>query len=142
VSLADRGYFVAHAEHGDLGLYIAPPLQSRSVGVWFVSVSRRVPSADGSFAGIIVAAVEPRYFEQFYGNMALGESGSIALFQRDGILIARHPYIDSVGASYASYEPFKSQLHRMETGTLETAGGIDGSPRILAYSTVRGPPGS
>jgi two-component system, NtrC family, sensor kinase len=136
VSLADRGYFIAHAENGDLGLYIGPPLQSRSVDVWFLSMSRRVPSADGSFAGIVVAAVEPRYFEQFYGNLALGPSGSIALFQRDGTLIARHPYIESVGASYGGHEPFRSQLHRMDTDSLESDGALGGSPRILGYRAI------
>jgi signal transduction histidine kinase len=140
VSLADRGYFIAHAERDDLGLHIGRPLLSRSVGVWFVSMSRRVPSADGRFAGIVVAAVEPRYFERFYSGLALGATDSIALFRRDGILIARHPYIESVGASYASYEPFRSQLDKMATGSLESEGVIGGSPRILAYSTVEGTP--
>ena len=136
VSLADRGYFAAHAEDDDLGLYIGPPLQSRSVDAWFVSMSRRVPSADGSFAGIVVAAVEPRYFEQFYGNLALGPSASVALFRRDGTLIARHPYVESVGTSYGSHEPFRSQLHRMDTDSLETEGMLGGSPHILAYRAI------
>jgi signal transduction histidine kinase len=141
VSLADRGYFIAHAERDDLGLLIGPPLRSRSVDVWFVSVSRRVPSADGSFAGIVVAAVEPRYFERFYSGLALSAAGSIALFRRDGILIARHPHIESaVGTSYASYEPFRSQLEAMSTGSLETEGAVGGSTRILAYSTIEGTP--
>jgi two-component system, NtrC family, sensor kinase len=140
VSLADRGYFIAHAERDDLGLHIGRPLRSRSVGVWFVSMSRRVPSADGRFAGIVVAAVEPRYFERFYSGLALGATDSIALFRRDGILIARHPYIESVGASYASHEPFRSQLDKMATGSLESEGAIGGSPRILAYSTVEDTP--
>jgi two-component system, NtrC family, sensor kinase len=140
VSLADRDYFIAHAEHDDLGLHIAPPLQSLSVGVWFVSVSRRIPSADGRFAGIIVAAVEPRYFEQFYRGLALGATGSIALFQRDGILIARYPYEEPVGRTYAGYEPFRSQLDKAATGSMETNGVMGGTPRILAYSAVQDTP--
>ena len=140
VSLADRGYFIAHAERDDLGLHIGRPLRSRSVGVWFVSMSRRIPSPNGRFAGIVVAAVEPRYFERFYSGLALGATGSIALFRRDGILIARHPYIESVGTPYANHEPFRTQLHRMATGSLESEGVIGGSPRILAYSTVEGIP--
>ena len=141
ISLADRSYFVAHAERPDLGLQIGPPLWSRSVGVWFVSVSRRVPSANGSFAGIVVAAVEPRYLERFYSELALGATGGIALFRRDGILIARHPNLESaVGTSYASYEPFRSELQTRSTGSLETEGVIGGSMRVLAYSTVEGTP--
>ena len=91
VSAADRDYFKAHAARDNLGLFIGKPLKSRRVGTWFIGLSRRLTSADGSFAGVVVAAVEPRYFERFYGDLALGETGSIALFRRDGILIARHP---------------------------------------------------
>jgi two-component system, NtrC family, sensor kinase len=76
VSAADRDSFMAHAERADLGLFIGTPLLSRRVGTWFVSVSRRVPSADGSFAGIVVAAVEPRYFDRFYSGLALGATAT------------------------------------------------------------------
>lgn len=137
VSLADRDYFIAHAERADLGLLIGPPLRSRSAGTWFVSVSRRIPSGKGSFSGIVVAAVEPRYFEQFYGGLTLGATDSIALFHRDGTLVARHPHIDTViGASYASYEPFKSQLATTPVGSLESDGVIGGAVRVVAYRTV------
>jgi signal transduction histidine kinase len=141
VSAADRDYFMAHAERDDFGLFIGTPLQSRRVGTWFVSVSRRVPSADGSFAGIVVAAVEPRYFEQFYSGLRLGATDSIALFRRDGTLVARYPHVGTaIGQSYASYEPFKSQLETMSTGSFETDGVIGGSARVLAYRTVDGTP--
>lgn len=138
VSLADRDYFIAHAERDDLGLHIGQPLRSRSLGVWFVSASRRIPAVDGRFAGIVVAAVEPRYFERFYGALALGATASVSLFGEDGVLMARYPPTESIGASYASYEPFRSQLHTMATGSLETEEVIGGSPRILAYSAVAG----
>jgi two-component system, NtrC family, sensor kinase len=142
VSAADRDYFMAHAARDDLGLFVGKPLKSRRVGTWFIGLSRRLASSDGSFAGVVVAAVEPRYFERFYGDLALGETGSIALFRRDGILIARHPHIESaVGTSYASYEPFMNdQLKRTSTGSLETSGAITGSARVVAYSTVEGTP--
>jgi signal transduction histidine kinase len=142
VSVADRDYFVAHAQRDDVGLYIGQPLRSRRVGTWFVSVSRRIPSPDGPFAGVVVAAVEPRYFERFYSGLTLGADGNIGLFRRDGILLARHPHIESaVGTSYASYEPFMNdQLKRTSTGSLETSGAITGSARVVAYSTVEGTP--
>ena len=136
LSLADRDYFRVQVER-DAGLYIGTPLRSRSVGVWFLGMSRRIPSPDGRFAGIVAAAVEPAYFERFYGGLMLGTTDSIALFRRDGTLIARYPNVESaIGTSYASYEPFESRLRTAPVGSLESAGVIGGTMRILAYSVV------
>jgi hypothetical protein len=79
VSLADRPYFKAHQENPAVGLHVERPLRSRSVGVWFVSFSRRINRPDGSFGGTVVAAVEPRYFEHFYSGLSVGQDGFIAL---------------------------------------------------------------
>jgi hypothetical protein len=91
VSLADRRYFEVHRNSPDVGLYISRPLLSRSVKTWFISVSRRLNNADGSFAGVAVAAVEPRYFERFFESLEVGAGGTIALFLSDGTLLARTP---------------------------------------------------
>ena len=79
LSLEDRPYFQAHREDPSLGLHIGKPLQSRSVGVWFVSFSRRINNPDGSFGGIVVAALEPRYLKCFYKGLSLGERQSYRL---------------------------------------------------------------
>ena len=80
VSAADRDYFRAHAGRDDLGLYIGQPLRSRRVGTWFVGMSRRIPSPDGRFAGVVATAVEPAYFERLYSSLMLG--GTRALLRR------------------------------------------------------------
>src|SRR5687768_8882938 len=77
ISLADRPYFKAHQEDPTLGLHVGHPLRSRSVNIWFISFSRRISRPDGSFGGIVVAALEPRYFEQFYRGLSVGEKGII-----------------------------------------------------------------
>src|SRR5690606_17545664 len=136
VSLANRDYYRAQMER-DVGLYIGAPLRSRSVNVWFVGMSRRIPSPDGGFAGVVVAAVEPAYFERFYRGLMLSSTDSIALFRRDGTLIARYPDVRSaIGTSYGSYEPFVSRLDAAPAGTLDSPGMIGGTPRILAYRTI------
>ena len=137
VSVADRPYFRAHAERADLGMYVSQPLRSRAAGTWFVSVSRRIPTEDESFAGVVVASIEPRYFEQFYRGVALGTTDSIALFRRDGTLIARYPdAVSAIGTSYGSYEPFNSQLRTAPVGSFESARVIGGRVRMIAYRVI------
>ena len=84
VNFADRPYFQVHRQNPGLGLHIGPPLRSRFVGVWFVSLSRRIDNPDGSFGGIVVAAVEPHYFKRFYEGLPMeeGESHRLASQRR------------------------------------------------------------
>lgn len=134
--VGDRGYFQAHVQDTSLGLHIGPPLISRLTGIWFVSLSRRVDTPDGRFAGVVAAAVEPRYFERFYKELQLGPDDSIALFQRDSTLIARHPHHDEfVGRSFADRGLFRTHLPASPAGTYST-GGLDDVPRIVSYRTV------
>lgn len=135
VSLADREYFRAHREDASLGLHIGQPLLSRSVGIWFVSLSRRIDNPDGSFGGIVVAAMEPLYFEQFYRQLWVG-SGTIALFLKDGTLLARSPRNeDAIGQSFASSEPFHSRIALHENDVYLGKSPIDGIERLAGYQT-------
>ena len=76
MSLEDRPYFQVHRMDPSLGLHIGKPLLSRSVGVWFVSFSRRINNPDGSFGGVVVAALEPGYLKGFYKDLVAGEGWS------------------------------------------------------------------
>lgn len=140
VSLADRPYFLAHENDASIGLYFGRPLKSRSVGVWFISLSRRVKTSGGGFGGIIVAAVEPLYFEAFYRQLWIGD-GTIALLLRDGTLLARSPQQDdAIGKSFASSEPFRSLLSQADQGAIWSRSPIDFVPRLVGFQAVAGTP--
>jgi len=140
VSLADRGYFIAHRDDPSLGLHIGPPLRSRSLGVWFVSLSRRIDHPDGSFAGVAVAAMEPLYFEQFYRQLWVG-GGTIALFLDDGMLLARSPTEQGfIGTSFAAEEPFRSFLRRKAQDVYWARSPIDKVRRVAGYRKLESLP--
>jgi signal transduction histidine kinase len=133
VSLADRTYFRAHQYYPAAGLYISHPLQSRSLGIWFSGVSRRIEAAGGGFGGVVVAAMEPLYFEQFYRQLWVGD-GTIALFLEDGALLARSPRNEgAMRRHFASLEPFRSRLKRHKSGVFWSASPIDGVDRLVGY---------
>lgn len=138
VSLADRPYFRAHRDFADVGLHIAQPLRSRSVGAWFVSLSRRITNPDGSFGGIVVAAVEPRYFKRFYKDLDIGEDSTIALLLADGTLLTRVPHHDeTIGTTFADHPICKMALAQ-GSGVAWVTSGMDGEVRIVGYRTVAG----
>jgi signal transduction histidine kinase len=136
-SVADRDYFKAHQEDPTLGLYVGQPLRSRVAGVWFASFSRRINQPDGSFGGIVVAAVEPRYFERFYQGLSVGKDGTIALLMRDGTLLARSPIAEeAIGRSYAAAEPIKTYLPRSPQGVYWGTSPVDATTRVVGYRAI------
>ena len=97
MSLEDRPYFQVHRMDPSLGLHIGKPLLSRSVGVWFVSFSRRINNPDGSFGGVVVAALEPGYSQGLlqrprrWGRMVLSPWPSRTVRFLPARLIMRRP---------------------------------------------------
>ncbi|RDI60782.1 hybrid sensor histidine kinase/response regulator [Microvirga subterranea] len=137
VSLADSPYFKAHRDNSKLGLFVGYPLRSRSLDRWFVSFSRRVDNPDGSFSRIVVAAVEPRYFENFYQGLSVGEGGFIALLMRDGTLLARNPASDdAIGKAFSTAEPVSTLLASRHQGVYWATSPVDGTPRIVGYQAL------
>lgn len=141
VSLADREYFKVHESDSSVGLYIGRPLLSRSVNRWFVSVSRRVDRPDGSFGGIVAAAVEPAFYDRFFGELRLVPGDVINLLHADATLIARAPIgSESVGQRFASLKLFTEHLPRSRSGTYVAFSQVDGLERIVSYRAVKNLP--
>jgi len=138
VNVADRGYFRAHRDDPALGFHIGPPLRSRVVGDWWVSMTRRIDGPGGRFDGIVVAVVEPRYFERFYESLQLGEEDSIAIFHRDGTLYWRTPALEAgVGQSFGHLALFDRELPVRREGVFRIPGVLDpGVHRIISYRTL------
>jgi signal transduction histidine kinase len=109
-----------------------------SVGVWFVSFSRRIDNADGSFGGIVVAAVEPRYFKSFYHGLSLGEDHLIALLLKDGTLLARTPdHEATIGRTFNNDRALRAPV-ALGVGVEWSTSPIDQVRRIVAYRTIAG----
>jgi len=51
-----------------------------------VQVTRRFLDGEGTFAGVVVASLNPEHFTNFYNNLDFGSSASIALVGADGIV--------------------------------------------------------
>lgn len=130
-NLADRKYFQVHREDPRAGMYIDPPILSR-LGVWFVGVSRRVEHADGSFAGVVAAGVEPLYFDQFYESIEVGREGVVALMRTDGSFITRAPAGEKL-RSLKLEPPPRFVAASSDSGTYRAVSSVDGIERIYSY---------
>ena len=140
VSLADRGYFTRHRDDAALRHGIAEPLQSRTGTGWFVAATRRL-GGPGKFQGVVVAAIQLRYFSDLYQHMGLGPGQSIVLYHRDGRLMAQYPPDDArVGQSFADDPLFKTHLRRSDAGAYIGSGPTLPFGGVLGYHEVKGEP--
>jgi diguanylate cyclase (GGDEF)-like protein len=96
LNLADRDYFIAQRDHSDLGLFISRVYRSRLVpGDLRISVSRRRPSPDGRFVGIVSGQLRLAYFRHLFQALDIGPENELRLVRTDGAVLARWPYRDA-----------------------------------------------
>jgi two-component system, cell cycle sensor histidine kinase PleC len=93
--LSDRPYFAAHRNSRDPGLRFDAPIVSRPGLQISIPITRRIETADGAFAGVVAARVDPHYFESF---LELTDASLASIATREGVLLARYPQVDLINA--------------------------------------------
>jgi diguanylate cyclase (GGDEF)-like protein/PAS domain S-box-containing protein len=94
-NVSDRSYFAYHRDTADNTLRISELLQSRiDERSSMIVLSKRITKVDGSFGGVVAAALDKDYFNRFYRTFQLGPDGGITLIRRDGTLLIRWPASD------------------------------------------------
>lgn len=140
VSLADRGYFKLHQADPALDSAVSGPILSRSGTGWFLAATRRLGHA-GTFEGVAVAAVQSGYFREQFRRIALGAGDFIALFNREGVLVARHPHgEEGIGTAYGHIPLFSTHLPESATGSYFTRNSMVPGPRVVSYRAIEGTP--
>jgi signal transduction histidine kinase len=139
ISLTDRPFFERHRGEPGLERGVSPPLESRAGLGWSLVVSRRLGD-ENAFEGVALAIVQPQYFEAVYRRLGLGEADVIALYHRDGTVIASHPPIFQTGRSFAGAALFAEHLPGGEVGSYMARGGLFPYERLVTYRAVDGAP--
>lgn len=115
---ADRNYFIHHQNTPSDDVHIGPPILSRSTGEWIITVSRRIDHHDGRFAGVALATLDMRHFNDYYASFDVGQHGSILLTTSAGTLLAQHPFDPTVmGLRMAGQPELLTALARAQHGS-------------------------
>lgn len=133
-NFADRDYFTVQRDRADAGLYISAPFRSRlRNGAPSIALSRRLSHADGSFAGIVMIAINLAYFHELFGGLSLGTNGAISLLSSGGTMIMRQPFDPKViGRDLAKTSIFQRTRQGAE-GSFADRSSIDGVRRLYYY---------
>ncbi len=132
--VADRDYFLAQKEK-DAGTYVGAVLEPRVRQGKFFSVSRRRPSRNGEFTGVVMVAVKPQIFTDFYTQLARDAGGGdFSLAKSDGVILTRYPDPSNGITRFGPDSGFMLNVPRYPSGAVVTTNhSVDGVQRRIAF---------
>ncbi len=145
LDLNDREHFKVHVGSSSDTLFISAPVLGRVSNKWSIQLTRRFLNKDGSFAGVVVASLDPAHLADSYRSVNLGPTGSISLIGLDGIVRAtsgtagqnRHHLGDSIASSRLLREAAEHPSgHYFISPTDEDRGGLISFRRIRGQSLL------
>lgn len=118
------------------GLFIGKPVLGKVSGKWTIQLSRRITAADGRVLGVVVASLDPLYFEELYRGVSLGRQGGVTLMGSDLTVRARVMGGQSVGTGVTLQVGSAGSPLVGSAGVYETGSRVDGVRRLFTYRQV------
>ncbi|MBK4735259.1 bifunctional diguanylate cyclase/phosphodiesterase [Noviherbaspirillum pedocola] len=136
LNIASREYFRRHASNPSGELFISKPMRSILTGRDVLIFSRRLNTEDGTFAGIMALAIEPRFLASFVDESKIGKDGFASIRTSDGVFIAAKTSrgFRTQGPNHPGAPEFSQP-----SGVRRTPADryLDRKDRIVAWSTAR-----
>ncbi|MEY4754536.1 MAG: hypothetical protein RJA44_2211, partial [Pseudomonadota bacterium] len=143
-SYADRDFYAELRQAPDKGMIVTAPIQGKVTGLWTVAFVRALRHRDGSFAGVVSAAILADSLNQMLAGLQLGPHGSAELRHASGHLMARFPG-DKGLATIGSLDGMANEFARLlkagaPRGLYQSPDSGDGQEQIQAYRRVQALP--
>jgi diguanylate cyclase (GGDEF)-like protein len=137
VNIADRAFFKAFKSGSAVRPILLELVQSRFAASWATVISLRVTGPEGEFLGLVTRAITPASFEQFFGSVVLGENATIAMYHRDGTLLARYPHVEEmIGRNFKTGPMHQQLLSKANHGTMRLTSPVDGVYRLASARSL------
>ncbi|UIY30083.1 PAS domain S-box protein [Neorhizobium galegae] len=134
INFSDTEYFVFHQSSDTLEPVLGRPLKSKLSGQWILPVTQRINNPDGSFGGVALATFILTDLTDFFQGFGLGSEGSFLLVRRDGVVLARAPFLQTLlGSSVSTYDLFTTHLRQRHSGSYHYVSPIDDTQRIGGF---------
>lgn len=136
ISLADRPHFVRLRDDPNAGLVISKPQVSRVNQKWVIVLARRIDQPDGSFGGMVFAAITLEHLSQTFSTLNVGAHGVVVLRDQELGVIARYPELQGVVGSTVMAREFKEMITAQSAGTTLARSRLDQFERAYSYRKV------
>jgi PAS domain-containing protein len=98
-------------------------------------MTQRLAAADGSFAGIVFAAIDLGHFRSFYRSFEVNQNRSVTLMKTNGTVLV-HQRDGEMGKNLKSSELFVKRLINSTTGLYSIVSPFDGKRKQFAYEVA------
>ena len=109
-----------------------------------IPVSRRLNTADGHFAGVLILTIDPGLMTALHSKVDLGRTGVLDLFFDDGTVFARYTSERGLNASLVGRQMIGLQsleeAKHADSSTFVRNSRFDGTRRIYSWRKVAGFP--
>ncbi len=137
LSVADRDYFAFHQSSPGDRIFIGSVERGRVTGKLNFRVTRRINNADGSFAGVVLATVNPQAFSGYYQQQAGGSQNSATLIGTlDKKIRARVPEPANDYWQVPLVSVLWDRLQEAPAGSYQNTSPVDGVERLFSYKKV------
>ena len=141
-NLKDRDYFTVPRHNKDPGiLYVTPPFKT-VLGSFVINVSRTLHRSDGTFAGIVTAALDPEYFDTLLSSVRYEQDMWLYLAHGDGQLFLFTPHRDGVAGKFLTNPDSMLSRHRASGKNATVTSGFSHATnenRMIALRTIQPP---
>lgn len=119
------------------GLFVGKPVLGKVSSKWTIQVTRKIAASDGTTLGVVVASLDPSYFEEVFSRVSVGATGGIAMIGSD--LTVRARVVGGKPAGMGSTLQKGSALERYldrQEGHYIAPSGVDQVDRIIAFRRI------
>ena len=133
--LSDRDYYKFFKDNDVPSTFVSKPVQNRSNGGWTAYLVQRVNSRSGKFLGMVLAAMDLEYFQEFYKALTVGAGTTVTLLRRDGTVLTSFPTTARVGDMLSQSSPWHSVVMQ-GAGSITVEGVLAPGRRIVSIHAL------
>lgn len=127
----DREFFTVHQGETTDRLFVGRPVKGRVSNQWSIHLSRPV-YVQGQFAGVVLIAVNPDYFVNFYQKVGMGQGGAARMIRDTGEVMARSSDQEKYVSTVIKPSPYADPGAPLQ-GSFRRKAQADGVDRLSSY---------
>jgi diguanylate cyclase (GGDEF)-like protein/PAS domain S-box-containing protein len=137
INVSSRAYFQTFKTNPMSEPVLLESVRSFLIGKWTTIVARRLSLPDGTFVGALVRRIDPDSYQRYFASVALADGAAISLFDREGVMLARYPHVESmIGTSYKGAPLMDKVLARGGQHTLRVKSPVDGEEKLGSAASL------
>ena len=118
-------------------MFISKPVQARVNKQWSFILSRRASAPDGTMLGVVMLAVDPFYFSDFYKDLMLGPDRFVSIIGLDGIVRSRLADGEAVLGQDVSRDDFFQRVQKKTDDAFVITSVADPISRVFAFRVLK-----